>query len=63
MKKIFIFISALFLFVSGQAIAQTMAPDGTFVGGTSVTMAPDGTFVGGTSVTMAPDGSFLGSFD
>ena len=45
-----------------QAHAQTMCPDGTYVGGDRCNMAPDGSYVGGDGVTMAPDGSYVGTY-
>jgi hypothetical protein len=39
-------------------MAQQMAPNGTWVGGTPQ-MAPNGTYVGGTP-QMAPDGTYVG---
>ena len=41
--------------------AQTLAPDGTFVGGSESTLAPDGTYVGGTEAILAPDGTYVGN--
>ena len=52
-------VTAIFTAMASSANAQTMAPDGSFVGGSSYTMAPDGSFVDGSSYTMAPDGSFV----
>ena len=40
--------------------AQVMAPDGTYVGGSTATMAPDGSYVGGSGSSMAPDGTYVG---
>ena len=40
----------------------TMAPDGSYVGGSRATMAPDGTYVGGTHAVMAPDGKYVGDY-
>lgn len=37
---------ALVLLVSGAATAQTLCPDGTYVGGERCVLAPDGSYVG-----------------
>ena len=42
-----------------SAYAETLAPDGTYVGGESAELAPDGTYVGGKP-ELAPDGSYVG---
>ncbi len=39
--------------------AQTLAPDGSYVGG-KPNLAPDGSYTGGGSSQLAPDGSFVG---
>ena len=44
--------------MSGASSAQTLCPDGTFVGGTSCVLAPDGSYVGGTP-QLAPDGTYV----
>ena len=56
----FIFASMTFpaFYSAPSAQAQTMAPDGTYVGGRPQ-MAPDGTYVGGRP-QMAPDGTYVG---
>ena len=38
-----------------------MAPDGSYVGGSSNTLAPDGSYVSGDSFTLTPDGSYVGN--
>ncbi|WP_180249079.1 hypothetical protein [Klebsiella variicola] len=44
------------------AISQvTLAPDGSYVGGSEATLAPDGSYVGGSEATLAPDGSYVGN--
>lgn len=48
----------LFTCMSGVSSAQTLCPDGTFVGGTSCVLAPDGSYVGGTP-QLAPDGTYV----
>ena len=47
------------LMYSGSILAQTLCPDGTYVGGSSCSMAPDGSYVGGDP-QLAPDGSYVG---
>ena len=39
--------------------AETLAPDGTYVGGDSAELAPDGTYAGGTP-ELTPDGTYVG---
>ncbi len=58
--KTMIVVFSVCLFSYQISNAQTMAPDGTYVGGTEATMAPDGTYVGGTEAIMAPDGTYVG---
>jgi hypothetical protein len=41
--------------------AQTLAPDGSYVGGSTSTLAPDGSYVGGTEAILAPDGTYVGN--
>lgn len=48
------------LLTSTGSVAQTLCPDGSYVGGSSCSMTPDGTFVGGEP-HMAPDGSYVGN--
>jgi len=53
-------LSLFSAFSLSVAAWTTMAPDGSFVGGSGpMTMCPDGAFVSG-SCHMAPDGSFVG---
>ena len=55
-----VFLIMLFIFVTGvNASAQTLAPDGTYVG-SNPRLAPDGTYVGGTP-RLAPDGTYIGT--
>lgn len=51
----------LFGALSLAAQAQTLCPDGSYVGG-EPDLAPDGTYVGGDP-TLAPDGTYVGSDD
>ncbi len=54
------FLITLCILVTGvNASAQTLAPDGSYVGGTP-RLAPDGTYVGGTP-RLAPDGTYIGT--
>lgn len=55
----FTFLVVAALTISGQSLAQTMCPDGSYVGGSSCSMAPDGSYVGGEP-EMAPDGTYVG---
>ena len=57
--KISIIIASIAISFAQVSIAQTLCPDGSFVGGSECNLAPDGTFVGGEP-TMAPDGTFVG---
>jgi hypothetical protein len=47
------------LLFSGSSFAQTLCPDGSYVGGGSCSLAPDGSYVGGDA-ELAPDGSYVG---
>ena len=52
---------------SFPALAATMCPDGSYVGGSTCTMAPDGTYVSGGSdgratPMMAPNGGYYGGY-
>ena len=38
-----------------------MAPDGSYVSGSTNTLAPDGTYVSGNSAILTPDGSYVGN--
>ena len=58
MKKL-LFVAVLFLSpYSHISFAQTLAPDGTYVGG-EPRLAPDGTYVAGQP-RLAPDGTYVG---
>jgi len=58
MKVAIAIITALFIHIQ-VSYAQTLCPDGTYVGGDTCKMAPDGSYVGGTP-QIAPDGSYVG---
>lgn len=64
LKKVFV-LSALLALCSfsivSEGVAQNLAPDGTYVGGSTSTLAPDGTYVGGTEAILAPDGTYVGN--
>lgn len=45
-----------------QAHAQTLCPDGRYVGGDKCNITPDGGYVGGDGWEMAPDGSYVGTY-
>ncbi len=46
---------------STSCFGYTMAPDGSYVGGSTYTMAPDGSYVGGTGYSLAPNGKYIGN--
>jgi hypothetical protein len=58
MRGIILAVVMLLAFPRCEALAQQMAPNGTWVGGTPQ-MAPDGSYVGGTP-QMAPNGTWVG---
>ena len=58
MKKLLIGSILCVSLLATEGIAQTLAPDGSYVGG-KPGLAPDGTFTGGSS-QLAPDGSYVG---
>ena len=59
MNKYLIMGSVIFLCCLQPAAAQTLCPDGTYVGGSECHLSPDGTYVGGEP-HLAPDGSCVG---
>jgi len=63
-RKVFVLSTVIVLCslpLIGKSNAQTLAPDGTWVGGSTSTLAPDGTWVGGTETTLAPNGTWVGN--
>ena len=58
MKYTVIATSILLLGAVPASNAQTLCPDGSYVGG-SCSLAPDGTYVGGKP-KLAPDGTYVG---
>ena len=62
MKKKILTTLVVILSMSNGLFAgeYTLAPDGTYVGGSTFNMAPDGSFVGGSGSTLAPDGTYVG---
>lgn len=59
MRKVF--LTVLILVGILMADGYTLAPDGSYVGGSTSTLAPDGSYVGGSKAILAPDGSYLGN--
>ena len=59
MKIVTIILPLIFCATVLSTKAQTLCPDGSYVGGGGCSMAPDGTFVDGEP-QMAPDGSYVG---
>jgi hypothetical protein len=60
MRMLSISIASLVLLCGASSHAQTLCPDGSWVGGGSCDLAPDGNWVGGEP-ELAPDGSCVGS--
>ena len=58
--KYLVAISFVAVLAATGAAAQTLCPDGSYVGGGQCTLAPDGTYVGGDDYTMTPDGGYVG---
>ena len=52
-----LFLAALIF--SSSSFAQTLCPDGSYVGGGSCSLAPDGSYVGGDP-ELAPNGTYVG---
>ena len=59
MKKISVIFSLMLCVTVLSVEAQTLCPDGSYVGGDSCNMASDGSYVDGDP-TMAPDGNYVG---
>lgn len=55
MNRLLILIAVLAI----PAFAQTLCPDGSYVGGSSCNMTPKGGYVSGEP-ELAPDGSYVG---
>lgn len=53
------FMYPFFMVMSLSSQAQTLCPDGSYVGGDSCSLAPDGTYVD-DEPRLAPDGSYVG---
>jgi hypothetical protein len=52
-------LAILIAFMAIPAFAQTLCPDGSYVGGSSCNMTPRGGYVNGEP-ELAPDGTYVG---
>lgn len=59
MKKSAVTLSLIFCASPFPSLAQTLCPDGSYIGGASCSITPQGTYVDGEP-QLAPDGTYVG---